>query len=344
MPSIDVDLNTHTHELDTQEDATECSPHEAMLNDLQNQVRIIGKIKPRLSEIAAEYQQRKSRIDQWAEWYSDKSWAEKVWIGGVVVSVSYVIGVFLGAPLLLAGLVTALYSSAVSIIEEHAEIVRQRDTLFLDDIIEMEASLTASIESFRSLEGKLTTAFESLHELIALRADGIAEFEEGVDVMGEHNLCYTSLIESLCGIAEILSAHQDGVVLDKAELDGLCTELQNRLQEAEVLTSTLSGLVSTVDQELKHHASPGSLEHKDEVEAPCVSEKTAAHFSEIEREIALHRKSRVVMNSRNTAHDDQALSATDQEIQKLLQENNARKARRQDKNPGGIVLTMPSLF
>jgi len=159
MPSIDLAFDTSIHEAPLQEAATpplpeDCS-HEVLLKDLKDQVRIVGKMKPSLSELAARYQQRKSRIDQFVEWYAHQPLWGKVLTGGLVVSTSYAIGAFAGVAWLLMGLVTALYAAAIVIIEEHADLMRQRDTLFLDDIPKMEATLQASIESFRVLEDKL---------------------------------------------------------------------------------------------------------------------------------------------------------------------------------------------
>jgi ABC-type transporter Mla subunit MlaD len=214
----------------------------------------------------------------------------------------------------------------------------------------MEATLQASIESFRVLEYKLNTVFQSLNQLSIQRAEGLSEFEAGVDVMGGHNLQHTALIQSLGETAARLSAHQEGVTLDKTELDGLCTELQNRLQEAEALTSTLSGLVSTVEQELNNHASSESLNPQGEVEVPSISPQVAAHLSKVDDVIALHRETH---QSNKDYHADQVqraderLDGFDRALQELLRADDASKARHQarsDKGPGGIVLTMPSFF
>jgi len=354
MPSIDLDLDTFIDEPQLQDDATPPLPEgcsrEELLQDLKDQVRIIGKMKPSLSELAARYQQRKSRIDQFVEWYANQPLWGKVLAGGLVVSTSYMIGAFAGVAWLLMGLVTALYAAAIVIIEEHAELMRQRDTLFLDDIPKMEATLQASIESFRVLEDKLNTVFQSLNQLSIQRAEGLSKFEAGVDLMGGHNFQYTTLIQSLGETAARLSAHQEGVTLDKAELDGLCTELQKRLQEAETLTSTLSGLVSTAEQELNNHASSESLDHQGKVEAPSISPQVAAHLSEIDDVIALHRKTHQPNEDRYAAmvqRADERLDGFDRALQELLRADNASKSRHQtrsEKGSGGIVLTIPSLF
>ena len=354
MPSHHAHIDAPIHEAQFQNSSSlplpEGSSNDVLLNDLQTQVRIIGEMRPSLSALAELYQKRKSRIDQFVEWYSNKPLWGKLLVGGMVVSTSYTIGAFVGVAWLLTGLVTALYAVAISIIEEHAELMEQRDTLFLEDIPKMEASLRASIESFRVLEDKLTTVFQSLNELTIKRSEGISEFEESVDVMGGHNLRYTSLIQSLGETAKRLSAHQEGMSLDKAELDGLCTELQNRFQEAEVLTSTLSGLVSTVEQELAHNITPESLELQDEVEAPGISQQTATHFSEIDREIELLRKPNKATNTHKKVpmnQTDEDFSDIDQALTELLRADSTSKARhmtRSDKSSGGIVLTIPSLF
>tara|TARA_R110002126_G_scaffold247974_1_gene390834 strand:- start:10886 stop:11938 length:1053 start_codon:yes stop_codon:yes gene_type:complete len=350
MPSINVELNS-PHERHIQEDVPERSANDALLYDLQAQVRIIGGMSPSLSALAELYQQRKSRIDQFAEWYSNKSHGEKLWLGGTVVSVSYLVGAFIGVAWLLTGLVTALYATATAIIEEHAELVRQRDTLFLDDIPKMEASLKTSIESFCVLGRKITMVFKSLNELTMTRSEGIFELKENVGVMRGHNLRYTSLIEALGEVAEKLSAHQNGVALDKAELDGMCTELQNRLQEAEALTSTLTGLVTTVEQELKTHVSSESLGLQGgDVEAPSISDKTAAHFTEIDREIELHRNPNKVASTSHTvsvSHADEDFSDFDQALKEIQRADSVSKAchqSRSEKNSGGYAFAFPSLF
>ncbi|MDF1684991.1 MAG: hypothetical protein P1U36_10110 [Legionellaceae bacterium] len=354
MSPINLEFDTSIHETRLEEDATSPLPEgnssDALLKDLKTQVRIIGKMKPSLSELAARYQQQKSRIDQFVEWYANKPVWGKVLAGGLVVSTSYTIGAFAGVAWLLMGLVSALYAVAIAIMEEHADLMRKRDTLFSEDIPKMEALLEASIESFRILEDKLTTVFQSLKDLSTQRAEGLSEFEENVDVMGGHNLRYASLIKALGETAEKLSAHQNGVALDKTELDGLCTELQSRMQEAEALTSTLSGLVSTVEQELKENSAPDLLDIQDDIEEPVISSQVAAHFSEIDDKIALHREMNQSSEDRHAAliqRADERLEGFEQAFQELLRADNTSKARNQarpEKGSGGIVFTMPSLF
>jgi|GEM_PF-1955068 len=354
MSSIDVESNIPTHELQFQDVATssllEGNAQEVLLHDLQAQVRIIGKMKPSLSELAALYHQRKSRIDQFVAWYANQPLWGKVFAGGVVVSASYTLGAFMGVAWVLTSLVTALYAVAILIIEEHAELMKQRDTLFLDDIPKMEALLEASIESFRVLEDKLTAVFQSLIDLSTKRAEGISEFEENVDVMSGHNLRYESLIEALGETAKRLLAHQEGVALDEVELNGLCSELQHRLQEAEVLTSTLSGLVSTVEQELAHNMTSELLDPQDEVHAPAISHEAAVHFSKIDRELELLRNPNKAMNTSNTApvhQNDEDFANFDQAMQALLRADNVSKGchqSRQDKSSGGYTFVVPSLF
>lgn len=354
MSPINLDLNTSIRETRSEEDVTppllEGGSSDALLHDLQAQVRIIGKMKPSLSELAARYQERKSRIDQFVEWYSNQPLWGKVLSGGLVVSTSYAIGVFAGVAWILAGLVTALYAAAIAIIEEHAELMRQRDTLFSEDIPQMEALLKASIESFRVLGGKLRAVFQLLNDLSSKRSDGISEFKENTNVMGGNNLHYIELTDALGKIAEKLSAHQNGVALDKAELDGLCTELQIRLQEAEAFTSTLSGLVSEVEQEIKENSTSESLGIQGDIEAPVISPQVAAHLTEIDHVIAQHRKNYQLDEDHHihlVQDAGERLEGFERAFQGLLQADNASKARHQarsDKGPGGIVLTIPSLL
>ncbi|MDX2346461.1 MAG: hypothetical protein QNK11_06300 [Legionella sp.] len=255
---------------------------DALLRDLTKQTRIIGDIKPNLSVLAKRYQERKSRIDRFTEWYVSKPIWGKVLTGTLLVSGSYTIGVFIGVAWLLTGLVTALYGVAASIMEEHAEIIKKRDALFLEDIPKMEASIEASIHSFRLLEDQLNRVFQSLNTLHTQRAEGISTLEAHASTMEKQNLRYASVIDTLGETAKKLAEHQDGLALNKAELGKLCSELQSSLKETQAFSSTLSGLVSTVEQALKGHEA-----FKSEVKVPSLSKQVETEFGEIDREIAL---------------------------------------------------------
>lgn len=225
-------------------------PTNAVLNDLQAQVRIINEMQPRLSALTKLYQARKSRIDQFVEWYTDTPWWGKLLEGGLLVSTSYTLGAFVGVAWLLTALVTALYACAMSIMEEHAEMMKKRDTSFSEDIQSMEASIAASINSFRLLEDQLNTVFQSLNALQDKRSEGITSFEGKVDTMEEQNLRYASIIGALGNTAKKLAAHQGEVALTEVEIEMLAEELQNSLNEAKALCSVLSGVVSEVEQQV----------------------------------------------------------------------------------------------
>jgi len=170
---------------------------DVLCHDLLAQGRNIDETKPSLSVLAALYQVRKSYIDQWIEWYADNPWWGKFLAASVVVSISYTVGALIGIGWLLTGLVTALYMAAIFILEEHAACIKQRDTLFLEDIPKMEALFKASMESFRVLEDKLRTVFQSLNTLNTQRSQGVSVFEDKNSTMEKHNVHYTSLINSL---------------------------------------------------------------------------------------------------------------------------------------------------
>ena len=214
---------------------------DAVLSDLKAQVRIIGDIQPRLSELTKLYQARKSRIDQFVEWYTDTPWWGKILKGGLVVSTAYTMGAFVGVAWLFTGLVTALYLTAISIMEEHAEMMKTRNTSFMEDIKKMEASIGESIQSFRLLEDQLNAVFQSLVVLHDKRSEGITSFED-------KNLRYGAIIESLSGMAEKLSAHQGEIALTEVELKTLSEELKNNIHKAKTLCEMLSMAVSSLDE------------------------------------------------------------------------------------------------
>lgn len=268
MPSNNVQPAVNAESLPTS------SAPEALLKDLQAQVRIISDMQPRISELTKRYQARKSRIDQFVQWYTDTPWWGKLLEGGLVVSTAYTVGAFVGVAWLLTGLVIALYATAISIMEEHAAMMKARNTSFSEDIQKMEASIGESIESFRLLEGQLNAVFQCLVVLHDQHAEGITSLEG-------KNLRYDSIIESLGDVADKLSSHQNEAALTDVELKTISVALQNNLHEAKALCEVLSTAVSSVEQPttedlpedatsevVSQHVSP-SLEQADKAISEC---------------------------------------------------------------------------
>lgn len=221
-----------------------------ILNDVQTQVYLIGEMKPRLSELTKHYQAQKSRIDQFVEWYSNNPLWGKVLAGGLVVSVSYTLAAFVGAAWVCAALITSLYAFAVYIMEEHAELIRVRNTSFADDIKAMEEEIGKSIDSFRLLESQLNAVFNSLGTLHEQRSEDITRFENEVGAVEFHNLRYKAIIDGLGKTAKKLEMHQGELSLTEVEVKELSIELKDSLQEAKSLCDLLSKTVSEVEQEI----------------------------------------------------------------------------------------------
>lgn len=301
-------------------DSPEVASRNSVRKNMKEQAEAVKKMKPKLSRLAEFYLARKSTIDQFVAWYSNKTWWEKTLAGGFVLSSSYVVGAFMGAALVVSFLVTAMYAVATSIMEEHAEIMTKRDKLFLSEIQEIEALIEERINAFRLLEAQLKKVFESLDELHTKRSEGISTFEEKVSAMGGHNEKYASAIDALKKTAEKLSSREDDIALDEAEIERLYGDLKNTLHESEGLASTLSGLVSDVEQELKGSAKAKKDNHRDDAESPSVAAQVEASFDDIDREMeALFTPCAKTSLSSNESDDD--FDGIDQEIAKLRRKN-----------------------
>jgi hypothetical protein len=242
-------------------------------HDLEAQLRTIGEtkpseimgdMKPSISELAKLYQERKSRIDRYVEWYSKQSMADKAWMGGLVASISFVVGAWLGAAWAFSSLITGLYAAAVSIIEEHANLTKNRDAFTGEGAQKVEALIDKHVKSFKALEEKLHTLFQSVSEQHTERAEGISILEGNVDTLEGHNLRYTAVIDSLENVAKQFLEHQTGVALTEVELDKLSTEFQLSMDNAKKLCSTLSSLVSSVEQERQHNVVEESQDETDD--------------------------------------------------------------------------------
>jgi len=216
---------------------------ETVLKKLKRDTHVMSKMQPRLSELTRLYQARKSRIDQLVEWYVDNPWWAKLVAGAAVVSVSYMIGM----TWIVTFFLSSLYALATSIMEEHAEMMRQRDTSFADDIKKMEDSIEESINAFRSLEEQFNDVFNSLATQHEQRSENITRLESEVDAIEAHNLRYASVIEALGETAKKLEAHEGEVSLNEVEIKSLSAEFQHSLQEAKSLCDVLSRAVSVTE-------------------------------------------------------------------------------------------------
>ncbi|MDF1684517.1 MAG: hypothetical protein P1U36_07635 [Legionellaceae bacterium] len=214
--------------------------------------KIMGDMKPSISELATLYQEKKSRIDRFVEWYSNKSWSDKLWLGGAVASTSFVVGSLLGMTWLLTGLITGLYATAISMVEEHAKITRNRDAFTGEGAEKIEALIDEHVKSFQALEAQLKTVFESLSEQHTQRAESISTLEAHIDNVGEYNQRYASIVLLLESTSKKLLEHQEGVALTEAELHALYAEIQRSFDRVHAFSVTLSDVVSSVEQELKH--------------------------------------------------------------------------------------------
>ena len=263
---------------------------DTVLKKLKRDTHIMSQMQPRLSELTRLYQARKSRIDQFIEWYADNPLWKKVMIGTAVVSASYTVGFLIGMTWFLTGLITGLYVTAISIMEEHAEMMRQRDTSFADDIKKMEATIAESINAFRLLEEQLNDVFNSLVTLHEQRSEDITRLKGEVDTIEAQNLRYVSIIEALEESSRKLEASQGEVSLTEAEIKALSTEFQHSLQEAKSLCDVLSNVVSAAEP-----VSTPELPESTEIQESSrlvieVANKTLAHVHDRLSKIRQERK------------------------------------------------------
>jgi len=231
------------------------------MNDIKPS-KIMGDMKPSISELAKLYQEKKSRIDRFVEWYSNKPWLDKLWLGGAVASASFVVGSLLGITWILTGLITGLYATAISIVEEHAKITRNRDAFTGEGAEKIEALIDGHVQSFQALEAQLKTVFESLGEQQIQRAEGISTLAGHVDNVGEYNQRYASVVLLLESTSKKLSEHQEGLALTEAELHALYAEIQRSFECVHAFSATLSEVVSSVEQELKQDTALDNLDEK----------------------------------------------------------------------------------
>ena len=169
-------------------------------------------------------------------------------------------------------------------------------------------------------------------------------------VSTRQNLHYASLLESLGKTAEKLSKYQGDMVMSEEELRVLSLELQTSLDEAKLLSSTLSGLVSTVEQELNLNVAPKSPDQPDAVEISSILEQVETGFSAIDREIELLLNPEKLPNVNvavSVSQPDEDLSDIDQALQALQQADKVSKeahVTQMSQSREKLVSSIPHLF
>jgi hypothetical protein len=302
----------------------------SVFEGLQTQIRTLGSTQPGIHERSKHYQARRSYFERLVASYTSKPWWEKLFLGGLVFSTSYTLGVVIGSAFLISALVTGLYLLAVSVMEGHAGVMKERE----EAIQAMEASFEKHMRSFVGLEEKFKEMFQSLDVLHDDRAQGIASFDVKLTTVDEQTIRYASILDSLSQSAEKLVEHQAQVNLDEQVLGSLSSELRQRFHEASDLCTMLSSYVAAAQHELKEK---GVSEHPDKVEALVMKQQVEEGFSSLDREIELLLGSDDEPDAHIGREEDKDLMAIDQALEALKQADDKSKRSYVENRSKGTV-------
>ncbi len=306
----------------------------AALEDLHAQVRKIDGAQPRVQGLSM----RKSYYERLVEAYTSKTWWEKLFLGGLAFSTSYTLGVVIGSAFFVSMLVTGFYLLAVSIMEGHAGVMKERE----EAMQAMEASFTKHMDLFISLEGKLEKVFQSLNVLHDERSCSIEALNLKITEVDEQTTRYAEILDKLSQSAEKLIEHQAQVALDEQEFGVLCVELRQRFQEASELCRLLSSYVSAAhaQHELKDE---GVSELRDKAQVLAMHEQVDEGFASLDREIEALLDSADTSNNHmvsSLSHEDKDFIAIDKAIAALQEVDNRSKQSYAENKRGDVVSSL----
>lgn len=241
---------------------------EEILNELLAQVRAIHRGHSNLSEIAERYLAEKSHIDTILSWYGSIPWWGKTGLGLAVLGLGVGLGFLFAMPLIVGGVTAALHLLITYFLENHVNVMHQRNTRFRDEMRAMDETFNASVDSLRLLEEQLNAVLQSLCHLHIQQAENITEFKGKVERVEEQNLHYTDVLQGLKEAADSLFEQSTRFASNEATLTSVCEAIQAIAEEIKSHHVVLLDLVIKLEAQLKED---DVLRQEAQEEMPVVS-------------------------------------------------------------------------
>ena len=217
------------------------------LKKILTQGKNIKDFQSNIDLIIKRYHTDDSFLDNLANSYGGLQWWVKLGMLASAVSIAACIGIACNLVVVLAVVTFVLYSALALILESHHSAVLKRDKRLAADIVELEESLSESVQHINEIEESLESVFTSLCEMNLQQAEDIEEFEAKIAELEEQIKKLIKINERLDSTKDTLldSTQKIGEAFEKAkitlsELTDAVSKSASQLDETdrELLTST----------------------------------------------------------------------------------------------------------
>ena len=167
------------------------------LDKLQRNKQTMQTVHSNLDLLIKRYNLEKSYFGQAASWYGAKPWWVKLILLIFIAGVFAAIGMLCHLPITLALVSSAIYISLAFFLINHHQVTVKQTKLLCEDILELEKSLTETINHFNELSNSLQTITKSMHELNSQFLDDMQSLQNSVAELNKQVKHYKQLISEL---------------------------------------------------------------------------------------------------------------------------------------------------
>lgn len=170
---------------------------EQEISRLNNERRNMESVHSNLDLLLKRYNLEKSYFGQISLWYGAKAWWVKILLFILAVAVGAGIGMLCHMPIILALITSAIYIFFAFFFINHYNIHQKQTKSLCEDIIELEKSLTASINHFNELSNSLKQNLINSHEFNSQMLMDMQCLEENVNILTTQLTKYKLIISEL---------------------------------------------------------------------------------------------------------------------------------------------------
>jgi methyl-accepting chemotaxis protein len=157
-----------------------------------------------LDLLIKRYNIEQSYVSQISNWYGANPWWAKALLFLLTAAIGASIGMFCHLPLILALVACAIHIFFAFFFANHHKITQKQMKVLCEDIIEIEKSLTVTINHFNELTESLQKIFASLYTMNNQMIDDIQLLEDNISELSKKLCEYNNIIQQLSSAKEYL--------------------------------------------------------------------------------------------------------------------------------------------
>ncbi len=170
---------------------------EQEINKLNSQRLTIESVHSNLDLLLKRYDLEKSYFSQISTWYGAKPWWVKILLFILIAAIGAGIGFLCHMPITIILITSSVYIFFAFFFINHYDIHQKQTKSLCEDIIELEKSLTNTINHFNELSNNLKKMLINCHEFSAQMLTDIQCLQENVNILTQQVGKYELIISEL---------------------------------------------------------------------------------------------------------------------------------------------------